>query len=175
MNIINQTVIAPEKKTEIIEFLHPSKQDGSAMWEIVNETSLDQNSAYKYIMMADFFAETCVIAKREDELVGFVTAFRPPNRQDTLFIWQIGVKPSAHGMGIASGLLNYLIKSNVSPKIKFVEATVTPSNDASQALFKKLARVYKTNCEIQPYFKEELFPGDNHEEELMFKVGPILL
>ncbi|WP_273717057.1 diaminobutyrate acetyltransferase [Alkalihalobacillus pseudalcaliphilus] len=156
-----------------MQFSHPTKQDGSAMWEIVNETSLDQNSAYKYIMMADFFAETCLVAKQKDDVVGFVTAFRQPNQPNTLFIWQIGVKPSAQGLGIASQLLQELIKSRLSPKIEFVEATVTPSNGASQALFKKLAQTYETNCDITPYYQEDLFPGEHHEEELMFKIGPL--
>ncbi|WP_268753434.1 diaminobutyrate acetyltransferase [Alkalihalobacillus trypoxylicola] len=156
-----------------MHFSHPNKEDGAAMWQIVNETSLDQNSAYKYIMMADFFADTCLVAKQNDELIGFVTAFRQPNQENTLFIWQIGVKPSAQGQGIASKLLKNLLKTEFSPEIRFIEATITPSNQASQALFKSLARDKKTECKIEPYFNEGLFPGDHHEEELMFRIGPV--
>nr|ABF19049.1 EctA [Alkalihalobacillus alcalophilus] len=165
--------LAPTKQTESILFTQPTKQDGADMWNLVNETSLDQNSAYKYIMMSEFFADTCIVAKRGHELVGFVTAFRPPNRQDALFIWQIGVKPSEQGNGIASQLLQEMLKRDHNPAINYVEATITPSNGASQALFKKLARDLNTECVSERFFTEELFPGDTHEEELMFRIGPL--
>lgn len=151
----------------------PSVEDGAAMWELVNQSTLDQNSAYKYIMMCEYFAETCVIAKEADKLVGFVTAFIPPERSDVVFIWQVGVDASQRGKGVASKLLNELIKRDACNNVRFIESTVTPSNKASQALFQKLARQYNTKCEISEFFKQDLFPDDTHEEELNFRVGPV--
>ncbi|MDC3417113.1 diaminobutyrate acetyltransferase [Aquibacillus sp. 3ASR75-54] len=143
------------------------------MWELVNNSTLDQNSPYKYIMMCEYFAETCVVAKENDKVVGFVTAFIPPKRQDVVFVWQIGVDASQRGKGIASKLLNELINRKVCENVNFVEATITPSNKASQSLFRRLAREHNTTCEVSDLFGEELFPTEGHEEELNFRVGPL--
>lgn len=160
-------------KTGAVLFQKPTVEDGAAMWELVNESTLDQNSAYKYIMMCEFFAETCVVAKENDQLVGFVTAFIPPERQDVVFVWQIGVHSSQRGKGLASQLLHELVSRSSCKEVEYLEATVTPSNEASQALFRRLARSYHTECEVSACFSEDLFPEEGHEEELTFRVGPI--
>ncbi|MRH43776.1 diaminobutyrate acetyltransferase [Aquibacillus halophilus] len=170
MNSQIATVTAP---TETVYFEKPKVEDGAAMWELVNNSTLDQNSAYKYIMMAEYFKETCVVAKEDDKLVGFVTAFIPPERQDVIFIWQVGVDSSQRGKGIASKLLNALVHRRACENVRFIEATVTPSNSASQSLFRRLARDYDTKCDVSDLFGEELFPTDGHEPELNFRVGPI--
>ncbi|WP_238389589.1 diaminobutyrate acetyltransferase [Virgibacillus sp. MSP4-1] len=143
------------------------------MWELVNDSSLDQNSPYKYIMMCEYFADTCVVAKENDELAGFVTAFIPPEKPDVVFVWQIGVDSSQQGKGIASRLLNELIQREACEDVRYVEATVTPSNRASQSLFRGLARKHNTDCKVSECFTEDLFPTDDHEEELAFKIGPL--
>lgn len=155
-----------------LTFEKPTVEDGADMWELVKNSTLDLNSSYKYIMMCEFFAETCVVAKEKGELVGFVTAFIPPEKQDTVFVWQVGVDSSQRGKGLASRLLNELVERTGCDDVKYLEATVTPSNEASQALFKKLARTHNTTCEVSECFAEELFPGEGHEAELTFRIGP---
>ncbi len=155
-----------------LTFEKPKVEDGAAMWELVKNSTLDLNSAYKYIMMCEFFSETCVVAKENDNLVGFVTAFIPPERQDVVFVWQIGVDPSQRGKGLASKILEELINRPGCKDVQYLEATITPSNIASQSLFKRLARDQKTNCKILECFSEDLFPGDDHEAELTYRIGP---
>mgnify|MGYP001235036418 CR=1 FL=1 len=169
--IINSQIATTPRDTVVFE--KPTVEDGAAMWELVNNSTLDQNSAYKYIMMAEYFAETCVVAKDGDKLVGFVTAFIPPERQDVIFVWQVGVDPSQRGKGIASKLLNALIDRKACQDVRYLEATVTPSNNASQSLFRRLARSHNTECEVSECFAEDLFPEEGHEPELTFRVGPI--
>ncbi|WP_343783428.1 diaminobutyrate acetyltransferase [Alkalibacillus silvisoli] len=170
VNINSQT--ATLKPSSTVTFEKPTLEDGAAMWELVNNSTLDQNSAYKYIMMCEHFAETCVVAKEDDKVVGFVTAFIPPERQDVVFVWQIGVDASQRGKGLASKILNELISREACRDIRFLQATVTPSNKASQSLFKRFAREKQTKCEVSECFKEELFPSDEHEEELSYLIGP---
>ncbi|WP_272506016.1 diaminobutyrate acetyltransferase [Natronobacillus azotifigens] len=160
-------------KIDNIQFAPPSSKDGAAMWKLVNRSTLDENSAYKYIMMSSYFSKTCVVAKHENQLVGFITGFVPPEQTDTIFVWQIGVDPDFQGQGIASKLLQALLDQQKSNQIRFVEATITPSNKASQTLFKKFARKHQTDCLIQPFFTEDLFPDNSFEEELKFRIGPI--
>ncbi|MEQ6389354.1 diaminobutyrate acetyltransferase [Bacillaceae bacterium S4-13-58] len=143
------------------------------MWKLVTNSTLDQNSAYKYIMMSKYFRETCVVAKHEDQLVGFVTAFIPPKQQDVVFVWQIGVDPNFKGKGIASKLLHELINREACQDVRFVEATVTPDNEASKALFRKLAKDFQTECSVHECFSKDLFPTEDHEAEDTFRIGPI--
>ncbi|WP_226035551.1 diaminobutyrate acetyltransferase [Aquibacillus saliphilus] len=170
---INSQIATVTAPTETVYFDKPTVEDGAAMWELVNNSTLDQNSAYKYIMMCEYFKETCVVAKENDKLVGFVTAFIPPERHDVLFIWQVGVDSSQRGKGIASKLLNTLIQREYCQNVHYVEATVTPSNKASQSLFRRLAHDHQTECTVSDLFGEELFPSDDHEPELNFRVGPL--
>ncbi len=143
------------------------------MWDLVTHSTLDQNSAYKYILMCEYFADTCVIAKLDQKVVGFVTAFITPERPDAVFVWQVGVDSSQRGKGIASKLLNELLQREACENVRFVEATITPSNKASQALFHKLAHQHNTTCETSEFFTKDLFPDDSHDEEWKFRVGPI--
>ncbi|MDA3129887.1 diaminobutyrate acetyltransferase [Aliibacillus thermotolerans] len=164
---------SPVQTVDSLTFEKPTAEDGAAMWELVKNSTLDLNSSYKYIMMAEFFSETCVVAKEKGELVGFVTGFILPEKQDTVFVWQIGVDPSQRGKGLATRLLNHLVeRTRRSSGVNYLEATVTPSNEASQALFRKLARTYDTACEVSECFSEDLFPGEEHEAELSFRIGP---
>lgn len=150
----------------------PKMSDSSAMWELVQQSTLDDNSPYSYLMMTEFFSDTCVIAKVNDEVVGFITAFIPPDKQDVLFIWQVGVSSSQRGKQIASKMILELLSRNACKHVRFVEATVTPSNLASQALFNGLAKKLQTKVATTLLFPKELFPQPDHEEEIQFRIGP---
>ena len=160
-------------KTAEIVYDKPVVEDGAAMWKLVNESTLDQNSPYKYIMMCEFFQETCVTAKENGELVGFVTAFIPPEKPDVIFVWQIGIGENQRGKGIATGLLRELTNRTISDDVRYLEATVTPTNEASKALFKGFADKNDVTCTVAPCFDKNLFPGDDHEEELTYRIGPL--
>ena len=154
-------------------FSKPTKEDGTAMWELVTKSTLDTNSSYKYILMSEYFQDTCVVVKEDNQVVGFITAFIPPKQTDTVFVWQVGVDASQRGKGIASRMLHYLLESEPCKHVRFVEATITPTNKASQSLFQKLARDFNTDISSSEFFTADIFPGDEHEEELKFIVGPI--
>ncbi|WP_017473534.1 diaminobutyrate acetyltransferase [Amphibacillus jilinensis] len=157
-----------------IEFSPPNQDDGKQLWRLVNQTTLDNNSAYKYIMMSHYFTDTCVVAKNDQHVVGFITGFISPKQPDTVFVWQIGVDPEYSGRGIGSSLLTTLMDQVKDKGVNYIEATITPSNKASQALFKKFASHHQAVCNIQSFFTEDLFPNNSeYEEELKFRIGPI--
>ncbi len=158
---------------QTIRIEKPRTTDGALMWQLVQQSTLDDNSPYKYIMMCDYFKETCVVVKKEKKLVGFITAFIPPEKQDTIFIWQVGVDSSQRGKGIASKMLAELLKRPACKNVKYLEATVTPSNQASQSLFRGLARKKHTECAVKACYSTTLFPTSDHEEELLFRIGPL--
>lgn len=160
---------------ECLVLRKPKEEDGAEMWRLVRDSKiLDENSVYAYLMFAKYFSETCVIAEVEGEAVGFVMGFHPPDAPSTLFVWQVGVTEKMRGQGIAKEMILTLLKRKPLKRAQFVEATVSPSNKASRALFTKIARQFSTDCEITECFPARLFPGASHEEEWTYRIGPIL-
>lgn len=159
--------------TTSICFREPTKEDGAKVWELIKSTgNLDLNSAYSYLMFCEFFSDTCVIAEENDQIVGFVSAFRPPPTSDVVFVWQVAVHESQRGKGIGKKLLKELLNRKSCENVHYLEATVTPSNIASQSLFKGLAKDCECACEVSACFEAELFPGTGHEAEETYRIGP---
>jgi L-2,4-diaminobutyric acid acetyltransferase len=157
-----------------LSFRKPTKEDGAAIWQLVKDSKvLDLNSSYLYIMLSEYFSDTCAMAEVEGELAGFVTGYRLPSAPDTLFVWQIAIAEDQRGKGLGKRLLRALLAMESNQDIKYVEATVSPSNGPSKALFTGLARDRKCECVVTEGFPAELFPkGATHEDEDNFKVGP---
>lgn len=113
------------------------------------------------------------MVEREEAIVGFISGFIHPDQPDTLFIWQVAVSESERGNGLATRMLYHLLKREGCEDVDSVEATVSPSNTASQNLFIGLAKKMLTKCVIHDYFTSGDFPREGHEDELLFKIGPI--
>lgn len=152
------------------------------MWKLARDSgSLDANSPYAYLLFAQHFSDTCLIAESEGGPVGFVLGFRPPNKPGTLFVWQIGVAQAHRGNGIGREMLTALLRDLSDPLhhdgIRYLEATVTPSNTASQRMFRSLADSLETAFEerIDPVFPTDMFPDleGGHEAEWGIRIGPI--
>lgn len=145
------------------------------MFRIVKESNvLDVNSSYSYLMWGKFFHNTSMIAECKDgHVVAFVSGFLLPERNDTLFIWQIGVEEKQRGKGLATKLIIELLRHvRKNKNVRYLEATVTPSNVPSSKLFKGIAKRLATDCVIKECFSEDLFPDGTHERELSYRIGP---
>ncbi|MPZ54687.1 MAG: diaminobutyrate acetyltransferase [Acidimicrobiia bacterium] len=151
------------------------RRDAAEMWRLARK-SVDPNSPYSYLMLEEYFSDTCAVAELDDEMVGFVTGFRPFSHPETLFIWQIAVDESTQGMGIAGQLLDHVVKRPHVPRLRYLEATVTPSNEQSIRLFRGFARRWETECVEEELFADSDFPddtSDNHEAEVRFRIGAL--
>ena len=140
----------------------PTPDDGAALWELVRELGkLDLNSPYAYLLVGRHLASTSVVADLGDgELVGFVSAYRPPIHDDVVFVWQVGVHPKMRGHGLARRMLMEILGRDTCHGVRWVESTVTPNNLPSQRLFRSLARQLDTEITVTPYFPRDLFPTD---------------
>lgn len=145
------------------------------MYRIVKESKvLDVNSSYSYLLWSKYFSKTSIIATCDDEVIGFVSGLLQPESPETLFVWQVAVDQKFRGHGLATKLIKQLITNVDEEKdVRYLEATVTPSNVPSSKLFQGLAKKYDTDCSIFECFKEEQFPDPDHEAELTYKVGPL--
>src|SRR5699024_5571098 len=93
-------------------------------------------------------------------------------RSEKLFIWQVAVAESERGKGLASKMLHHILERDVCENVRYVEATVSPSNIPSRKLFNGLARNLDTNIEVFDCFTAEDFPEQGHEDELTHQIGP---
>lgn len=152
----------------------PSLTDGEHLWNLARRNApLEVNSPYSYVLLARLFAGTCVVAERNAEPVGFVSAFICPADAGTLFVWQIAVDASARGKGLGRELLHHLLARPACDHIRFLEATVTSSNTASHSLFRSLARELDVPIAVSVGWAPELFPEGAHEREDIVRIGPL--
>jgi L-2,4-diaminobutyric acid acetyltransferase len=157
-----------------ISYRTPSVEDGAEIWKMVDEAAaLDVNSGYAYFMIARNFAATSVVAEVDGEVAGMVTAYLLPRDHTRLFVWQVNVRDKFQGLGIASGMLQEILTREECLHVRYIETTVAPDNEASEALFRKTAAHFNCGIEETEVYKDELFPDAEHQIERLFVVGPI--
>lgn len=140
------------------------------MWELA-DGAVDRNSPYSYLMLCEHFAATCAVGASEGQPVAFATGFRLPDDGETLFIWQIVTDPTLRGSGVAGRMLDHLVDRPGVPRLRYLDATVTPGNEASLRLFHGFARRRGAACTTSPLFARDDFPVP-HEPELRLRIGP---
>lgn len=151
----------------------PNREDGAAVWRLVGETGgLEQNSAYAYLLMCTHFRDTCVVTEQDGELIGCVLAYIPPAEPDCVFVWQVGVAPSARGHGLAGSMLDAVMQLPACRNARYLTASVAPGNRASRALFSGFARRYGLQVTEQEFLPTDCFPV-THEAEPLLKIGPL--
>jgi L-2,4-diaminobutyric acid acetyltransferase len=159
-----------------ITFRGTTTADGAEIWRLVRESGvLDENSCYAYLLLCRDFADTCLVAERVGEIVGFVTAYRPPNRSESIFVWQIGVAAAARKQGLGKRLLKQLLARPACSDVRFLEATVSPSNRASRRLFESVAEELGVACDVSAGFAASDFryQDADHDAEDLFRIGPL--
>lgn len=151
-----------------------SVDDAKAIWRIVTDSGiLDVNSGYMYMLLCKEFSSTCVVARESEQVIGFVTGFIKPTAPDTLFLWQVGVHEAGRGKGLGKKLVSGFLRAPGASGISYLETTVSPSNTASCSLFKAIARDLGTDMKVSPYFTADQFPASGHEDEELFRIGPL--
>lgn len=169
----NNQSVTDSPPTEI-NIRTPTVRDASHIERLVADTRvLDRNSCYCYLLICRDFAETCVVAEANGKLVGFTTAYKPPNNSRVIFVWQVAIDATVRRQGLALQMLRHLLTLPACTNVQFLEATVSPSNLASRRLFFRLAESLSAPCRVETGFTAEHFGGVDHEEEELFRIGPI--
>jgi len=142
--------------------------------------SLDLNSLYAYALLAEHHTDTCFVAyDNKDQICGVVTGYICPEEPDTYFLWQIAVSPTVQGKGIGSLLLDNVREQCLeSRQLKRLKTTISPSNKASQKLFRSFASRFDVDCKVSPFLsKQALQPLEpepfetQHEPEDLYTLG----
>jgi L-2,4-diaminobutyric acid acetyltransferase len=161
-------------RMDAVEFRNPAVADGAAMWDLVrHDAALDTNSCYAYLLLCRHHAATCVVAHEGHALAGFVSAYIPPRQPDVLFVWQIVVNPLFRQRGLGKRLLQHAFELPACAALRYIEATVSPSNRASRRMFRSFADEMSAEMRILAGFGREDFPSQNHEDEPLVRIGPL--
>jgi L-2,4-diaminobutyric acid acetyltransferase len=156
---------------EKVTLRNPDMHDGEPLWQLVQKCPpLEANTCYAYVLYCTHFADTCLVADNGNGFVGYILGYRPPKQPDTLFVWQIGVSENGRGKRLGQAMLRHLVES--LPGVRYLEATVAPSNRASQRLFQRFAQMMEAQCVVKPFFGKTIFGEQGHEAEDLFRIGP---
>jgi L-2,4-diaminobutyric acid acetyltransferase len=165
--------VRPEQDGIVLR--HPQLADSPELWQLVKAVgTLDLNSSYAYVLMCRHFAHTCVLAELDGRTVGFVTGYLPPEEPGVLFVWQVGVAEAARGRGLAGRMLDWLLRADACAEVEHLETTVSPTNEASRALFASLAGRWSAQLSPIGVFPAGLFPEAGHEPEPLLRIGPLV-
>jgi len=155
----------------------PTPSDGASVFRLIGRCPpLDMNSMYCNLLQCTHFAGTSVAAVQSDntneELVGFISAYLIPEREDTLFIWQVAVDEHTRGTGLAGNMLKHILDRPQCRQITHLETTITESNKASWALFESLANKLGTTLQKSVMFDRDKHLAGEHDTEFLARIGP---
>ncbi|WP_116599198.1 diaminobutyrate acetyltransferase [Primorskyibacter marinus] len=155
--------------TKQLEFRKPTAKDGSNICDLIEACKpLDENSMYCNLIQCDHFADTCIVAEQDGQIVGWISGHIPPSQEDTLFVWQVAVHPDARGIGLAGRMLADLIERDELDDVKQIQTTITGDNDASWGLFKGFAKRIGADVSDEPHFtRKDHFDGRHATEHMV--------
>lgn len=159
-----------DSEDNTIKYIKPSLSDASAIHRLVASCPpLDLNSLYCYVLLCDHYSDYCLKAVLGGSLVGFISSYPHPKKDNTIFIWQVAVVRDFRKRGIARSLVKTLLEDTLRKGFKALETTITPSNKASQTLFKRLAEEMGGTYSRAEHYSRDLLGGE-HEEELLIRI-----
>ncbi|WGV98656.1 diaminobutyrate acetyltransferase [Vibrio sp. YMD68] len=157
-------------------FSEPSVEDGSDVSHLIAACPpLDVNSSYCHFLQSMHFSQTCVLARYDGDIAGFVSAYRKPDEPSTLFVWQVAVAPRFRGKGLASSMLDELLSRDHLSSINSVETTITEKNDASWAVFQKLDKSNGERGEVSTFLEKKTHFKGKQDTEYLYQIPLIEL
>lgn len=124
------------------------------------------------MLVCTHFSETSIVYESDGQIKGLVSGYIDPRSEKTFFIWQVAVHNSMRDQGIATQMLQALIEREALSHIEYIETTISPSNKASQNLFSHFVSELDADMSVEPCFDKELFGGEAHEDEELYRIGP---
>jgi L-2,4-diaminobutyric acid acetyltransferase len=120
-----------------LKIINAEEKDFLDVYKFVSDCKpLENYSEHFYKIILRYFRNTCLLAKINEEIVGFVYCFKSQVDKNKLFLWQIGVSSKYRNKKIAKKLIDRIeiIAKDIGCKI--IELTVDPENIPSQNFFK---------------------------------------
>jgi L-2,4-diaminobutyric acid acetyltransferase len=150
----------------------PQALDGPRVSALVKECPpLDANSAYCNLLQCTHFADSCMVAERQDRLVGWMSGYRLPSAPEQFFVWQVAIHSSSRGAGLASRMLAEMLDRAAMAGVDTLLATITERNTASWQLFSAFARRLGVEMTRRPMFDGQAHFADLHETEHLVSIA----
>nr|WP_244430357.1 diaminobutyrate acetyltransferase [Roseivivax halodurans] len=154
-----------------VTFRKPVREDGAQIFELIRECKpLDENSMYCNLLQSDHFRDTCVVAEKDGDIVGWISAYVTPHDPDTVFVWQVAVSAAARGLGLGTRMLSALMAREETSDCKRMQTTITLDNDASWALFRKFADRSNADLTSDAHFTRDTHFAGEHATEHMVTI-----
>jgi len=168
------SAVAPAVSAQTHTMRLPDRKDGAAIHRLISECPpLDLNSLYAYLLLAEHFRDTCVLAESSGGRIdGFISAYVIPTRPDVLFVWQVAVYTRARGHRLGRAMLGHILERQECRHVRHLETTVGPDNQASRRTFAGLAGERGAHVSEQPFFDRQAFGGADHDDEMLLRIGP---
>lgn len=156
-----------------IELRTPLTTDGDALKCLLATTPvLDGNSVQCTLLQCGHFAKTSVAAFLHGRLVGFVSAYYPPNEPRTLFVWQVVVTQKLRDLGLGKKMLHWLVAQPACEQALRLVTAIGIKNSVSWSMFDGFAR----DIGALPIksFVTPLTPKHNYEpDEYLLRISPL--
>ncbi|CAM2761739.1 diaminobutyrate acetyltransferase [Vibrio tubiashii] len=160
-----------EESTQHGSFSEPSAEDGDDIFNLIAQCPpLDTNSSYCNFLQSTHFRQTCLLARYEGEISGFISGYRKPEEPSTLFVWQVAVAPNYRGKGLAYQMLQALLAKDSLQGIDAIETTITRENGASWALFKKLDAQNGQQGSVSTFLDQTTHFKGKHDTEYLYRI-----
>ncbi|MHB1606766.1 MAG: diaminobutyrate acetyltransferase [Leptospirales bacterium] len=152
----------------------PSSSDGLNVHQLIARCQpLDRNSVYCNLLQCTDFADTSILALDEKgQLAGFISAYLPPSRTETLFVWQVAVDAPVRGRGLGLFMLQSLCIRMLPRGVTHLETTISPGNAASRSLFLKLFSQLGADFSMRVLFSRNEHFNGHHDDEVLYRAGP---
>lgn len=156
-----------------IEFRAPLPTDGDALNRLLATTPvLDGNSVQCTLLQCGHFAKTSVAAFYRGRLVGFVSAYYPPNEPHTLFVWQVVVAEALRDLGLGKSMLQWLIDQPACASAKCLVTAIGINNSASWSLFDSFARDIGA-LPVKSFVTHLDHDRRQHPHEYLLRIAPL--
>ena len=162
---------AREEDELLIE--QPLSVDGVNVHDLVAACPpLDTNSLYMNLIQTTHFAETCALARKDGEVVAWVSGHIPPQEPETYFLWQVAVGEKARGQRIAKRLVADIFSRPACKDVRYLKTTITRDNEASWGLFRSIARWLDAPLQESDFFDKDRHFKGRHDSEILVTIGP---
>tara|TARA_R110000782_G_scaffold158433_4_gene250554 strand:- start:3055 stop:3651 length:597 start_codon:yes stop_codon:yes gene_type:complete len=151
----------------------PNITDGVAVNRLISDCPpLDSNSTYCNLLQCSHFAKTSCLLELDGEVVGFISAYLLPDKPNTLFVWQVAIAKSARKQGFARKMLSKILQRPICRHVRYLETTITKSNQASWGMFIKFAEEFNCRYSQSEQFSRETHFAGEHDDEFLLSIGP---
>lgn len=152
----------------------PGVNDGVLVHDLISRCSpLDENSLYCNLLQCSHFNQTCAVAEDNGAVVGWVSGYIRPDREDRLFIWQVAIAPEMRGRGLGIRLIRDILARDCCAGVSGIDTTITATNASSRSLFGKLASQLGASITERSCFESAAHFAGRNPTEFLVEIGPI--